>query len=99
MGLVTSIAGLGDGAGPGQGARGGVRKVEVKALFAAQFWSTTQAMCTMLLGWHWRFFWKPWYNGVLDLGIEAPLELDHYGFGVRIARVRYEVLEFIYIFI
>ena len=44
MGLVTSIVGLGDGAGPGRGARGGVWKVEVKASFAAQFWSTTWAM-------------------------------------------------------
>ena len=43
-GFITGRLGLGGGACPEQGARGGVRKVKVKASFAARFWSTTHAM-------------------------------------------------------
>ena len=43
-GFITGTAGRGNGAGLERGGRGGVQKVEVKALFATRFWSTTQAM-------------------------------------------------------
>ena len=38
-------------------------------------------------------------NSVLDLGTEVSPELDNYGFGVGVAGIGYQVLEFVYILI
>ena len=59
MGLVTGTIDRGDRARPGQGARGEVWRVKVKALFTAQFWSTTQAMvATEFWIWVLRALWN-----------------------------------------